>query len=84
MQRMNREQFYATLAPLDEERLKKTLWTLYWRGSAQLRERIEAERTPDGHKPAAKSATQTVGRPVGAGRRTAVRGTRPGRRLHGR
>ncbi len=59
-QRMSREQFYAALAPLDEERLKKALWTLYWRGSAQLRERIEAELTPDGHKPAAKSATQTV------------------------
>ncbi|MEU8178930.1 hypothetical protein AB0C14_39210 [Microbispora hainanensis] len=59
-QRMNREQFYATLAPLDEERLKKTLWTLYRRGSAQLRERIEAELTPEEHKPAAKSAKQTV------------------------
>ncbi|MEV7969274.1 hypothetical protein AB0O34_25290 [Sphaerisporangium sp. NPDC088356] len=60
MQRMNREQFYATLAPLDEERLKKTLWTLYWRGSAQLRERIETELTPEERKPSAKSAKQTV------------------------
>ncbi|WP_433352000.1 hypothetical protein ACQP25_03250 [Microtetraspora malaysiensis] len=60
MQRMNREQFYATLAPLDEERLKKALWTLYWRGSAQLRERIGAELTPEEHNPAAKSAKQTV------------------------
>jgi hypothetical protein len=39
--RMNRDEFYRKLAPLDEERLKKALWTLYWRGSAPMRERIE-------------------------------------------
>jgi hypothetical protein len=44
--RMNRDQFYAALAPLDDSRLRKVLWTLYWRGSAQLRERIEAELHP--------------------------------------
>jgi hypothetical protein len=40
--RMNRDEFYRKLAPLDEERLKKALWTLYWRGSVPVRERIEA------------------------------------------
>jgi hypothetical protein len=43
---MNREEFFAQLARLDEERLKKILWNLYWRGSAPLRERIEGELTP--------------------------------------
>jgi len=46
---MNREQFYGKLATLDEGRLKKALWTLYWRGSAPMRERIEAEIAPDEH-----------------------------------
>jgi hypothetical protein len=44
---MNREQFFGQLAALDEQRLKKALWNLYWRGSAALRERIEAEIDPD-------------------------------------
>ncbi|CAN5911092.1 hypothetical protein BH23ACT10_BH23ACT10_37130 [soil metagenome] len=47
MNRMNREQFFAKLAPLDEERLRKALWTVYWRGTAKMRERIEAEIDPD-------------------------------------
>jgi hypothetical protein len=47
--RMNREQFFGQLASLDEQRLKKVLWNLYWRGSAALRERIEAEIDPDQH-----------------------------------
>jgi hypothetical protein len=46
-QRMNREQFFAKLASLDEQRLKKALWNLYWRGAAATRERIEAEISPD-------------------------------------
>lgn len=46
-ERMNREQFYGRLAGLDAERLKKALWTLYWRGSASVRERIEAEIAPE-------------------------------------
>jgi hypothetical protein len=44
--RMNREEFFAKLAPLDEAGMKKALWNLYWRGSAQLRERIEGEIEP--------------------------------------
>jgi hypothetical protein len=47
--RMNREQFFGQLATFDEQRLKKALWNLYWRGSAAARERIEAEIDPDQH-----------------------------------
>lgn len=43
---MNRDEFFAKLAGLDEERIKKALWNLYWRGTAQLRERIESELDP--------------------------------------
>jgi hypothetical protein len=46
MKRMDRPQFFSRLASLDEERLKKALWNLYWRGSAAMRERIEAELDP--------------------------------------
>jgi hypothetical protein len=46
--RMNHDQFYAVMAPNDDARLRKILWTLYWRGNAQLRERIEDElRSPE-------------------------------------
>ena len=41
--RMNRDEFYAAMAPNDDARLRKILWTVYWRGNAQLRERIEDE-----------------------------------------
>jgi hypothetical protein len=44
--RMNREEFFAKLAPLDEAALQKALWNVYWRGSAQIRERIEGELEP--------------------------------------
>jgi len=43
---MNRENFFAKLLTFDEERLKKALWNLYWRGSVTIRERIEAEVDP--------------------------------------
>ena len=39
---MNRDEFFAKLAGLDEDRIKKALWNLYRRGPAQLRERIES------------------------------------------
>jgi len=46
--RMNRDEFYTALAPSDDARIRKVLWTLYWRGNAQLRERIEDElRSPE-------------------------------------
>ena len=44
--RMNRDEFYAAMASQDDARLRKVLWTLYWRGTAQLRERIEDELRP--------------------------------------
>lgn len=44
--RMNREQFYARVSGLDAEQLRKALWTVYWRGSAQARERIEDALSP--------------------------------------
>lgn len=31
------------MMPLDDVRLRKALWTVYWRGTAQVRERIEEE-----------------------------------------
>jgi hypothetical protein len=43
---MNREEFFAKLAALDEAGLKKALWNLYWRGTAAVRERIEGEIVP--------------------------------------
>lgn len=44
---MSRDQFYAKLGELDQDGLKKVLWTLYWRGSQPARERIEAQLDPD-------------------------------------
>src|SRR6266567_3832117 len=34
------------MAPHDDARLRKILWTVYWRGNVQLRERIEDELLP--------------------------------------
>jgi hypothetical protein len=45
--RMSCEQFFGQLVTFDEQRLKKALWNLYWRGSAATRERIEAEIDPE-------------------------------------
>jgi hypothetical protein len=45
---MNREQFFRVMSGLDDDRLRKALWNLYWRGTAKARERIEAELTSDG------------------------------------
>ena len=46
--RMNREQFFRVVSALDEDRLRKALWNLYWRGTADVRERIEVELASDG------------------------------------
>ncbi len=54
MDRMDRDQFFARLGALDEDRLKKALWNLYWRGTATIRQRIEAELHPDGPRPRRK------------------------------
>jgi hypothetical protein len=46
--RMSRDEFYTAMAPKDDASLRKILWTVYWRGNAQLRERIEDElRSPE-------------------------------------
>lgn len=44
---MNREQFAAATAGLGEAELRKALWTVYWRGTAPVRERIEEILAPD-------------------------------------
>lgn len=44
--KFNRPQFFEQLDSLDEDRLKKALWNLYWRGSSAMRERIETELDP--------------------------------------
>ncbi|MGI5134229.1 MULTISPECIES: hypothetical protein [unclassified Streptomyces] len=58
--RMNREEFFAQLAGLDEERLKKALWNLYWRGAAPVRERIEAEIAPAASVPRPRTKSAPV------------------------
>ena len=45
---MNREQFFRVVSELDEDRLRKALWNLYWRGTANVRERIEVELASNG------------------------------------
>jgi hypothetical protein len=60
MDRMNREQFYAAMAGLDEERLRKALWNLYWRGAAPVRERIEAELAPPDARVRARDQAASV------------------------
>lgn len=43
---MNRDEFFAKLADHSPDQVAKAMWNLYWRGSAQMRERIEAELDP--------------------------------------
>jgi hypothetical protein len=45
---MNRKQFFRVMSGLDDDRLRKALWNLYWRGTANVRERIDAELAGDG------------------------------------
>lgn len=45
--RMNREQFFRAVSGHDDEQLRKALWNLYWRGTADVRRRIEAELAGD-------------------------------------
>ncbi len=60
--RMNREEFFAKLSPFDEDGLRKVLWSLYWRGSAPLRERIEGELDPAEHDRRKRAAAQSADR----------------------
>jgi hypothetical protein len=62
--RMNREEFFAKLAPLDAEQRGKILWNLYWRGTAAARERIEGELDPP-ERARRKQDTATPRDPVG-------------------
>lgn len=43
---MNRDEFYGMMARHDDAGLRKALWTVYWRGNAQLRERVEDALRP--------------------------------------
>ncbi len=43
---MNRDEFFARLAPLDAEQRGKVVWNLCRRGTAAVRERIEGEPDP--------------------------------------
>lgn len=48
---MERDQFFARLGVLGEERVQKALWNLYWRGNAEVRRLIEAELQHGGPRP---------------------------------
>lgn len=58
--RMNREQFFRVVTPLDEDRLRKALWNVYWRGTADVRQRIEAELADGGSGRPPRAAKPTV------------------------
>ena len=47
---MHKDEFHAKIAPLDKDKIKKILWELYWRGSKDLRQRIETLLDPEKHK----------------------------------
>ncbi|RIK14390.1 MAG: hypothetical protein DCC50_11430 [Acidobacteria bacterium] len=55
--RLSRDEFHAKLAGMDRGDLVKVLWTLYWRGAAPVRERIEGLLEPQ-HSPAREKARQ--------------------------
>ncbi|OIN82361.1 hypothetical protein BMG05_02770 [Mycobacterium malmoense] len=59
---MDREQFFRAVSGLDDDRLRKVLWNLYWRGTANVRERIEVELAGDGHARPKRSAKATPDR----------------------
>lgn len=60
MKRMDRAQFFEKLAGLDDECLKRTLWNLYWRGSATTRERIENELEPPPQRRDARAREESI------------------------
>jgi|JI10StandDraft_1071094.scaffolds.fasta_scaffold118407_2 hypothetical protein len=57
--RLGRDEFFAKLSGLDEAALRKALWTLYWRGPAAQRQRIEALVEPQGGAGRARSVPPT-------------------------
>lgn len=56
-ERLGREAFFAAMSSLDEGALRKVLWTLYHRGSATHRERIEALLASGGAATQARPST---------------------------
>ncbi len=54
---MHREQFHSRLAELDRKQVNTVLWTVYWRGPAAIRQRIEAalEAAETGTRPTPSS-----------------------------
>ena len=68
--RMNRDEFHTKIAGYDADQLGKILWTLYWRGSAPMRERIEAQLDPEVH---ARQERQKAAPPRAAAVREEVR-----------
>ena len=56
--RMNHDEFFAKLAPLDADQRGKVLWNLYWRGTAAMRERIEGELDPPERERRKKAAAE--------------------------
>jgi hypothetical protein len=53
--RLSRDEFFDRLSGLGEAELKKALWTLYWRGSPTLRDRIVATVDPPAEQAEAPS-----------------------------
>ena len=44
--RMSRSEFFAKVSALSDDDLRAAMWTLYWRGTAAMRERVEAVIDP--------------------------------------
>jgi hypothetical protein len=59
MDRWDRQQFFARLASLDQDQLAKTLWTVYWKGTREMRQRIEAELDPETTRRRQAASAQT-------------------------
>ena len=57
---MNREEFFRAVAPLDADQLRKALWNLYWRGTADVRTRVETALAGDGSGAPARPAKVPV------------------------
>jgi hypothetical protein len=64
--RMSREQFFAKLEPLAEDRLRQVLWELYYKGAESLRQRIETAVMPPAERAAKKAEKASAKFPDGA------------------
>lgn len=54
---MNRAEFFDKIGPLAADRVREILWTVYWRGSAGVRERVEEALAPPSARPKTKPET---------------------------